>query len=179
MFISVDFPAPFSPRSACTSPRRTSKSTSSLATMPGNSFLIPRISRTSSFAATPLTRADPNPETRGAGTRARPSLPDPAAPLQRGRHLQLAGDDLRLVAVHQRDVRLRHGRVDLADRQSPVLQVEVQVGAALELAGELRLDDADHAVVDLLDTAREDALAEAVLVLVDADRPGACFVRRL
>src|SRR5689334_20776688 len=48
MFISVDLPAPFSPRSACTSPRRTSNDTSSLATTPGNSLRMPRISRTSS-----------------------------------------------------------------------------------------------------------------------------------
>ena len=40
MFISVDLPAPFSPSSAWTSPRRSSKSTWSLATMPGNGFVI-------------------------------------------------------------------------------------------------------------------------------------------
>ncbi len=56
MFISVDLPAPFSPSSACTSPRRTSNDTSSLATTPGNSLRMPRISRTSSSLT--LTAAD-------------------------------------------------------------------------------------------------------------------------
>src|SRR6185437_12676798 len=55
MFISVDLPAPFSPSSACTSPRRTSNETSSLATTPGNSLRMPRISRTRSSSATCVT----------------------------------------------------------------------------------------------------------------------------
>ncbi len=42
MFESVDLPAPFSPSSACTSPSAASKSTPSLATTPGNRFVIPR-----------------------------------------------------------------------------------------------------------------------------------------
>jgi hypothetical protein len=54
MFISVDFPAPFSPSSACTSPRFTSSATSSLATTPGNSLRIPRISRTSPSLTAPM-----------------------------------------------------------------------------------------------------------------------------
>src|SRR3981189_3711557 len=45
MFISVDLPAPFSPRSACTSPLRRSKFTWSLASTPGNRLVIPRSSR--------------------------------------------------------------------------------------------------------------------------------------
>src|SRR4051794_36596785 len=44
MFESVDLPAPFSPRSACTSPAATSKSTPSFATTPGKRLTIPRIS---------------------------------------------------------------------------------------------------------------------------------------
>ena len=44
MFMSVDLPAPFSPSSAWTSPARRSKSTSSLATMPGKRLTMPRIS---------------------------------------------------------------------------------------------------------------------------------------
>src|SRR5918996_5554170 len=46
IFISVDLPAPFSPRSTCTSPRRSSKLTWSLASTPGNRLVIPRSSRT-------------------------------------------------------------------------------------------------------------------------------------
>src|SRR5215207_3328855 len=45
MFINVDLPAPFSPSSACTSPRRRSKSTLSLATTPGKRLVIPFSSR--------------------------------------------------------------------------------------------------------------------------------------
>src|SRR3954451_23070736 len=42
MFESVVFPAPFSPRSAWTSPAAASKSTSSFATTAGNRLVIPR-----------------------------------------------------------------------------------------------------------------------------------------
>src|SRR6186997_3155417 len=51
MFISVDFPAPFSPSRAWISPRRRSKSTRSLARTPGNRFVIPRSSSTTSRSA--------------------------------------------------------------------------------------------------------------------------------
>ena len=44
MFESVLLPAPFSPRSACTSPTAASKSTPSFATTPGKRLEIPRIS---------------------------------------------------------------------------------------------------------------------------------------
>ena len=43
MFESVVFPAPFSPRSACTSPTPASKVTSSFASTPGNCFVMPRM----------------------------------------------------------------------------------------------------------------------------------------
>src|SRR5579862_182160 len=43
MFESVLLPAPFSPRSACTSPAAASKSTPSFATTPGKRFVMPRI----------------------------------------------------------------------------------------------------------------------------------------
>src|SRR6478672_5665703 len=54
MFMSVDFPAPFSPRSACTSPWRRSKSTRSLASTPGKRLVIPR---SSSRGASAIARA--------------------------------------------------------------------------------------------------------------------------
>ena len=41
--ISVDLPAPFSPRRTWTSPRSSSKSTASSAVTPGNRLLMPRI----------------------------------------------------------------------------------------------------------------------------------------
>src|SRR6266516_7288528 len=43
MLESVVFPAPFSPRRACTSPAEASKSTRSLASTPGKRLVIPRI----------------------------------------------------------------------------------------------------------------------------------------
>src|SRR5947209_8544924 len=43
MFESVLLPAPFSPRSACTSPAAASKSTPSFASTPGKRFVMPRI----------------------------------------------------------------------------------------------------------------------------------------
>src|SRR5919198_3842545 len=43
MLDRVVLPAPFSPSSACTSPRAASKSIRSLAMTPGNRFVIPRI----------------------------------------------------------------------------------------------------------------------------------------
>src|SRR5438067_13048205 len=56
MFISVDLPAPFSPRSACTSPLRRSKLTWSFARTPGNCFVMFRNSR---MGASAISR-DPN-----------------------------------------------------------------------------------------------------------------------
>ena len=57
MFESVLLPAPFSPSSACTSPTAASKSTPSLATTPGNRFVIPRIATASLVAGTAVATA--------------------------------------------------------------------------------------------------------------------------
>src|SRR5215469_3718805 len=138
MFISVDLPAPFSPSSACTSPRRTSNDTSSLATTPGNSLRMPRISRTSSSLA--LTAVDAiarrrEGEIESPSRRGRQSL---AA--ERRWRLERAGDDLRLVLVHGVDPRLRHRRADRADADAAVLQVQGDVRAAREVTG-LRVTD--------------------------------------
>ena len=51
----VVFPAPFSPRRACTSPSATSNVTSSFATMPGNRFVIPRIATAALLSGRPLS----------------------------------------------------------------------------------------------------------------------------
>jgi hypothetical protein len=45
MFIRVDLPAPFSPRSPCTSPGSTTRSMASFATTPGNRLVMPCSSR--------------------------------------------------------------------------------------------------------------------------------------
>src|SRR5690242_12271635 len=153
MFISVDLPAPFSPSSACTSPLRRSKSTLSLATTPGNAFLIPRISRT-----VEASTAEDSMEVVGAG-------------LQRSGDLDLARDDLLLQLVHLVDEVLRDGGVDLPDVHAAVLQVEEQVVAALELTLRDLLRRVEDAVVDALHARGEDALGVVVLILVDADAP--------
>src|SRR5581483_10119190 len=176
MFISVDFPAPFSPSRAWTSPARRSKSTWSSATMPGKRFVMPRSSRTVS----PLTGAIVGRKPAwSAGNRRGRNRPPPSpssvvsAPLLQEarerrpgshRHLDLARDDLRLERVHLRDERLRHARVDLADADAVVLQVEQQVAAALELAGLRLLHGVVDADVDPLQRARQHALRQAVLV---------------
>src|SRR5215210_3628093 len=82
--MSVDFPAPFSPRSACASPRVRSKSIPSLATMPGNRFVIDRSSRIGSsairagFYGGGRRRAAPAGDEEGRGI---PALRSPRRPL--------------------------------------------------------------------------------------------------
>jgi hypothetical protein len=51
ILMSVDLPAPFSPRSACTSPARTSNDTPSSARTPGNDFAMSVSRRTGSMLA--------------------------------------------------------------------------------------------------------------------------------
>src|SRR3954469_3031165 len=58
MFESVDLPAPFSPRSACTSPSAASKWTPSFATTPGNRLVM---SRSSTAAGIEKGRTGPKP----------------------------------------------------------------------------------------------------------------------
>src|SRR6185503_16527395 len=177
MFISVDLPAPFSPSSACTSPRRTSRDTSSLATTPGNSLRIPRISRTSSS----LTEVDAIARRRegeigSPSRRARQCLL-----ADRRRRLELAGDDLRLVLVHGVDPRLRHRRAALADPDTVVLPVQEDVRPTREVPLERILDRVLDTDIRLLESAREDVLRDAVLVGVDADPPLAerrCLLQR-
>src|SRR5580765_2361907 len=188
MFISVDFPAPFSPSSACTSPLRRSKSTWSFATTPGNRFVMPRISRTVeastdagfyegatgacpvNVAGTSKTTAGPE----GPAVRYRCSVS-----LELARDLELLLDDLHLDRIHLLDERLRHRRVDLADTHAAVLQVEEKVAAGNELPVLHLLDRLVDAVVDSLDPGRENALRVPVLVLVDADAPRAGRSSRL
>src|SRR6266480_4705048 len=168
MFISVDLPAPFSPSSACTSPRRTSKETSSLATTPGNSLRIPRISRTRSSA----TRSHPT-KKREEG---RPGSPPSCRAVLRKhcRNLELVMNDLRLELLHQLDPRrmlLRDLRGDLPHAHTVVPQVEDAVLAALEVALRGGDDRVVNAGVGLLDAAGEDPLRDLVLVGVHPDAP--------
>src|SRR6266404_2535609 len=57
MFESVLLPAPFSPRSACTSPAAATKSTPSFATTPGNCLVIPRIATAGEAPGSPAPLA--------------------------------------------------------------------------------------------------------------------------
>src|SRR5919197_5052657 len=98
MLISVDLPAPFSPSRACTSPRRRSKSIWSLASTPGNCFVIPRSSRTGAASTRRLNNR--------AGREARSVEPFVGVLPDACRRLQLAGDDLLLQRVDLRDPRL-------------------------------------------------------------------------
>src|SRR5690349_14353504 len=86
-----------------------------------------------------------------ADPKARPSSSSARDRLELGGNLELLLDDVRLVGVHQLDVRLRHGRVDLADAHAAVLQVEEQVAAGLEPAVLRLVDRLEDAVVDALD----------------------------
>src|SRR6266567_2614736 len=118
MFMSVDFPAPFSPSSACTSPRRTSNETSSFATTPGNSLRMPRISRTRSSATWVVYQSGDKEDGLSSPPSRRSLL------VEDRRWLELVVDDPRLELLHQRDPRRLDRRADLADAHAVVLQVE-------------------------------------------------------
>src|SRR2546421_994156 len=134
MFIRVDLPAPFSPRSAWTSPSTSSKSTWSLASTPGNCLVIPRSSRTAVAAMSGDSL------TGKAGPVARLSACCAVRPLEGGRGLDLAEDDLVLQRVDACDVGPRHLRADLAERDAAVLEVEDEVMTRRQRAGADRLD---------------------------------------
>src|SRR5215210_843959 len=148
--MSVDLPAPFSPRRAWTSPRRSCRSTPSLAVTSPKRFTMPRSSSASS-AASPSGRVTTRRLLLGL----------------LGRR-DLAGGDLLLDVLDLRRVLLTGG-AELADAHAPVLHVEDVVGAALERAVLRRLDRVVHGDVDLLGRARDDLRAEERLVVVDAD----------
>src|SRR5262245_15214013 len=131
MFISVDLPAPFSPRSACTSPCRKSRSMWSFARTPGNCFVIPRSSSTvaAGMGGAIVVRW---PETGRAG-RARPSVkPRPcrlAVRVRRalGRSLDRPVRDLLRDGERGCDLLLRDGLVDRAESDTAVPGVEEDV----------------------------------------------------
>ncbi len=65
--MSVDLPAPFSPTTACTSPRATSNDTSELATTPGKRLVTPRTRTAGAVpAVTPALLAAPAAVSPGA-----------------------------------------------------------------------------------------------------------------
>src|SRR5581483_236613 len=116
MFESVLFPAPFSPRSACTSPTAASKSTWSFATTPGKRFVIPR-------------RATAAPRGAAAAVTVVSAALRPL-PLR-------AADDSLHQPVHRVPLLDSH-HVPLLDTELPALVVE-RAGERRELAGDHRL----------------------------------------
>src|SRR5213593_1588966 len=166
MFISVDLPAPFSPKRAWISPRRTVSAMSSFASVPvWNRFVIPRISRTggaSLIGSSNEERAD-----RLAG------------PLDVMRWRVPLRDGLELPGLHVRDRLLdlvfesgRHG-TQVADRRDANAVVD-EVAGLLALVLETFDPVADRVLQALL-SARDDAVLHVrereVLVHVDADAP--------
>src|SRR5690348_903161 len=120
MFESVLLPAPFSPSSACTSPAATSRSTWSLATTPGNRFVMPW----SLTAVMPWSGA-------GAGL-----APAPAIALA----LRAADDSLhepvdRVQLLHVQLLALRHAQLAALIVQRPRELVEGAVLDRLLLRG--------------------------------------------
>src|SRR6478672_9285289 len=175
MFIRVDLPAPFSPSSACTSPSSSSKSTWSLASTPGNCFVIPRSSRT----GVPGIRRDSVTETEEAGTWPASSMCRRAMPLlELVRHLDLAGLDQVLQLRELRLVGRRDLRADLADRDAAVLEVEDEVVAGDQRSRLDGLDEPEDAEIDALDCAGQDVRAQVRLVDVDAVAPDTRLLRR-
>src|SRR4051794_8909604 len=171
MFISVDLPAPFSPRSACTSPSSRSRSMWSFATMPGKRLVMPRSSRTGGWAT--------DSKNSGAGRR-RPAPRIRAALLDRLR--DALDETLLQQLVLRRDRvadRRRHLRAPLAVADAVRLRVEDRVVAAAERRARLRAR-ADRLVdghVHLLLRARQDVRAEVALVGVDADAHDVLLLR--
>src|SRR5918999_821046 len=161
--MSVDFPAPFSPSRACTSPRRRSKSTWSFATTPGKRFVIPSSSRS---GASLLMLG----EIYGGEAQPRPRRRLSVAQRRRridGAVLQLL---LRLVdgGLHV----LGHVALELG-QQLRVLQVGDAVEGvrpAPELIVLARLDQVEDRLLERLQRARDHARPLVVLVDVDADR---------
>src|SRR3954447_21883962 len=153
--MSVDFPAPFSPRSAWISPRRSSKSIASFATSEPNRLVIPRSSRAGTSPA--------------IGRRLLDGVGDVG---------QLAGGDLVLDPVHLGLV-LRADGGDLADPGAVVLDLERRVRAARERAALDVLDRVEHGDVDLLDRRGQHLIADVGLIGVDADALDALLLGRV
>src|SRR2546421_3411738 len=146
----------------------------SLASTPGNCFVIPRSSRTGGSSTRRLNNR--------AGPKARSAEPLRQVLPDRRRRLQLALDDLCL----QRGDLLQPGLcevgpgAELAQADAAVLQVEDEVGTALvALAGLRALDGEEDPDVHPLHCAGEDVRAEERLVDVHADGPAAALLRRV
>src|SRR6185312_15829758 len=174
MFISVDLPAPFSPRSAWTSPSRRSKLMSSFATIPGKRFVTCRISRTRDRSGI-----------RGILFRTRTHRwPTRAAARQRrsaARNVDVAGADLLRDVVELLDQGCAVGRfgAHLPVADAAVRDVVERLAPAFERVLRHGLDRVEDRDVDLLRRARQDVWSEEGLVIVDADAPDMPLLRCL
>src|SRR5919205_4228266 len=165
MFESVLLPAPFSPSSACTSPSAASKSTPSLATTPGNRFVMPR-------SLTAVRVLESCIAAKGGGS---------AATLPRPSRLALGATDHALhepvhhvEVVHRQTLALRHAHlallvaqragelVELAADQRPLLRRDQPLRLRLHLRPVPR--DVDEVVL-------EAAVVEAALPAAVHGRP--------
>src|SRR5215467_7046266 len=115
MFDSVVFPAPFSPRRACTSPAAASKLTSSFATTPGKRFEIPT-TRTAGGGEAP---GWPAPLSSSFWTGGRSPMP-----LARRRDVADVSDDALDEPLHRVEVGEHLERLPLGHHQLALLVVE-------------------------------------------------------
>src|SRR5215210_805982 len=166
MFISVDLPAPFSPSRAWTSPWIRSRSIRSLASTPGNCFVIPASSRRGASA---IGR-----EVKGRAAWTRPST---VGLLDRVGDLDLPVDDLLLLRLGLLDRVLRRLRAGLAEAHAVLGEAERRGAAADLLAVDDLLDRLEDGLVDLLLGRRQDVVAEERLVGVHADAPLSLLLR--
>src|SRR5215207_8721632 len=156
--MSVDFPAPFSPSRACTSPRRTSRSMRSFAVSAPKRLVTPFSSRASGVLCSVVRVA---------------TLLDLGGDVR-----DLARLDLLLDLVDLGDVLLALG-VDLAVADAARLHVEDGVRAGLERAVLDLLDRREHGLVDLLEGRGHDVVAQEALVGVHADALHALLLGRV
>src|SRR5262245_4959417 len=140
--IKVDLPAPFSPNTTCTSPRRTSKSTPLSATTPGKRFVIARSSRMTLrlLPAVALTLGMTVSDSKGG-----------AAPAKRARHAALrAASYLDLEAPVDGKDRLEARRCKRRGVDEALLQVVVLTGPRTAQKLHRRSDASEAAVQGLV-----------------------------
>src|SRR6266566_552677 len=192
MFESVVLPAPFSPRSACTSPAAASNATPSFARTPGKRFVIPSI-RTAGGGEAPaspapltfttLTGVDsPTGLRRGDPRDAPDHAPDePLHRVQVGKHLQtLARRHLELAAliVERPLEHVELARLDrLLLRGDQLLRLRAH---ARPVRRELREAVVDRAVIEAGLPRAVDRCLHALEVVEPpvVDRPGEPLLRR-
>ena len=169
MFISVDLPAPFSPSSACTSPRPRSKSTWSFASDPGEPLRDPAQLEHGRAGAASMRRRDSEARSGSRGRSGR---------LQRGGRLDLPSMICCFSAFISSIDLLRHLRLILPRATPSFARLKIASSPPLNVAVLDRLDRVEDRVVDALDRAGQDVRAEVGLVAVDADAPDALLLGR-